>query len=513
MPRVPRFVSRISARLLAFNLLLVFIPVAGILYLGTYETRLERAQLRSMTQAGTLLASILTSASGGSDISSNDILARIPRELAAEVRMRVVDLDGHVIADSGVPVAVPSHPAAGEIRRSWLYRFGSAIVGPLTRWMRPPVAPPEPGDYYESAAQLRGPEVLDALRGRVATAKRASPRGHRSLILYVAVPMRSSAGVQGAVLVSESTFPILQDLYAVRLGMLRIVLLSIVVAIALTLYVAATIAAPLRRLRLEARSILDRTGRLRGRFAGSRRHDEIGELSRALERLTRRLDVHLRFVESFASDVAHEFKNPLASIRTAAEMLAEVDAPEERARFHGMVNKEIARLEKLLSAVREITLLDAQISREPFTLVRLDELVTQLVDGFRLRLGARAIFDLDLVEATVRASAEKLAQALENILDNAVSFTPEGGTIRVALSIEGSRAVVTIDDQGPGIPESHIARVFDRFFSYRPEEGRAGHTGLGLAIVKAVIEAHAGTVTAANRAEGGARFTVTLPLA
>lgn len=509
MPRVPRFASRISARLLAFNLLLVFLPVAGILYLGTYESRLERAQLRSMTQAGTLLASILTSASG--DVPASEILARIPPQLAAEVRMRVVDLDGHVIADSGVPAAAP-RAAAAEIRRSWLYRVGSAIVGPLTRWLRPPEPLPEPGDYYEKSPQLLGPEVRDALAGNVATAKRASPRGHRSLILYVAVPMRSNAGVHGAVLVSESTYPILQDLYAVRLGMLRIVLLSVVVAIALSLYVATTIAAPLRRLRLEARSILDRTGRLRGRFAGSRRHDEIGELSRALERLTRRLDTHLRFVESFASDVAHEFKNPLASIRTAAEMLADVDEPEERKRFHGMVNKEIARLEKLLSAVREITLLDAEISREPFAAIALPELLTQIVDGFRLRTGARVIFDLDLApEATVRGASERLAQAFENVLDNAVSFTPDGGTIHISLAVESGRAVTRIEDQGPGIPESHIARVFDRFFSYRPEEGRAGHTGLGLAIVKTIVEVHGGTVAVANRAEGGAVFTITLP--
>jgi two-component system sensor histidine kinase ChvG len=384
----------------------------------------------------------------------------------------------------------------------------------VTRWLRPPEPPPEPGDYYEKSPRLLGTEVREALAGSVSTAKRASPHGHRSLILYVAVPMRTSAGVQGAVLVSESTYPILQDLYAVRLGILRIVMLSVAMAVALSLYVTATIVAPLRRLRMEARSILDRTGRLRGRFAGSKRRDEIGELSRALERLTRRLDVHLRFVETFASDVAHEFKNPLASIRTAAEMLADVDEPEQRQRFHAMVNKEIARLEKLLSGVREITMLDAAIAREPFTIVALPDLLTQIVEGFRLRMRSRVTYELALeAEGNVRGSSERLAQAFENILDNAASFTPDGGTIRLSLQREGASLVIRCDDEGPGIPESHIARVFDRFFSYRPEEGRAGHTGLGLSIVKTVIEAHGGRVNATNRSEGGTRFEIVLPAA
>jgi hypothetical protein len=119
MRRVPRFVSRIPARLMAFNLLLVFLPAAGILYLGTYEARLERVQLRAMTQAGTLLASILTSASGANGAPASEILARIPPSLANEVRLRVVDLEGHVVADSGSAIAA-THPAAAEIRRSWL---------------------------------------------------------------------------------------------------------------------------------------------------------------------------------------------------------------------------------------------------------------------------------------------------------------------------------------------------------------------------------------------------------
>ena len=106
-----------------------------------------------------------------------------------------------------------------------------------------------------------------------------------------------------------------------------------IVAIILSWLVATTIVRPLRRLRLEAGAILDRRGRLRGRFRGSRKHDEIGDLSRALERLTRRLDEHVRFIESFAADVSHEFKNPLASIRTATEMLAEVDEQEQRETF------------------------------------------------------------------------------------------------------------------------------------------------------------------------------------
>jgi len=286
------------------------------------------------------------------------------------------------------------------------------------------------------------------------------------------------------------------------------------VAIIISLLVATTIVRPLRQLRLEAASILDRRGRLRGRFRGSRKQDEIGDLSRALERLTRRLDEHVRFIESFAADVSHEFKNPLASIRTATEMLAEVDEPEQRNRFLRMVELEIARMESLLSGVREITLIDAQLTTEQRTRVDIRALLERIVDGFRLRERANVSIVLNAPQEPfeVNASEDRLIQVFVNVLENAISFSPPGGAVTITLSRDASTVVTTIADQGRGIPEQDMPRVFDRFFTHRPDatRPRASHTGLGLAIVKAIVEGYGGSITPANNAMGGATFEIHL---
>ena len=276
----------------------------------------------------------------------------------------------------------------------------------------------------------------------------------------------------------------------------------------LTLFVSGTIARPLRKLRREANELLDRRGRLKGRFTGSKRMDEIGDLARALAEQSRRLAEHVSFIESFAADVPHEFKNPLASIRTASELLAESESPEDRERFFRMIEAEVARLQKLLSAVREITQIDAHIDAEARVPLDLGPFLSGLIGGMRRRGDARHVrflYDAPAEPLTVLTSPDRLAQAIENVLDNALSFAPPGSAVEVSLTQEGPEAVLRIADQGPGIPPEHLGRVFDRFFSYRPEDpqARRDHAGLGLAIVKAIVEGYGGSVSAANGAGGG----------
>ena len=323
--------------------------------------------------------------------------------------------------------------------------------------------------------------------------------------------------VEGAVLVSQSTGRILQALYSVRLDVFRVFLVSLTVAVVLTLLMATTIARPLSSLRRRAEAILDRRGRLRGSFEPSRRKDEIGDLERALAELTRRLEEHLQFTESFAADVSHEFKNPLAAIRSATDMALEVDDPDQRRRFLTMIQQDVARMERLLTEAREISRIDARIDEEELENVSIDALLKGLLEAFRLRRSARGpLFDLALAdrEVAVTASADRLLQVFENLLANAVSFSPAEGTVTVTLRVEDGQAVVTIADEGPGIPEEHLERIFGRFFSYRPvQSDDGGHSGLGLSIVRAVVEAYHGTVTAGARSGGGAKMTVRLPLA
>ncbi len=354
------------------------------------------------------------------------------------------------------------------------------------------------------------------LRGREEFVKKIA-REQRSVTLYRMAPVVVGGWTVGAVVASKSTFQILQDLYVVRLRLMRIFFASILVAILVTIFFATTIVGPLRQLRLDTRAVLDRRGGLQGKtFKGSARRDEIGELSRALERVIRRLDTHVGFMERFASDVVHELKNPLASIRNANEMVSDVRDAADRRRFVAVIDQEVARMERLLSGVREISMIDAQLVRETSRFVDLGALLMQIVEGFRLRAGDRVRIDLQLPPhsdngtLTVEASEDRLIQVFENLLDNALSFSPPGGTLTVACAPEDGEIVTRVVDHGPGIPEANLVRIFDRFFTHRPDTSRTGHTGLGLAIVKAIVDAYGGSITAAN-GERGAVFTVRLP--
>jgi two-component system sensor histidine kinase ChvG len=515
-----RFVSRISFRLMAFNSLLVFLPVAGILYLSSYESKLLVQQRHALEEEARLLSGAVSASPSPEAAAQRLMVERLRLGAGAgsndPVRLRVISVTGHILADSHLRDRPPAPPRASPARRNVLYRTGAALMRPVLALFRATEPDLPESDYYERAARLDGPEIASALRGRPGRVERISP-DRRSVTVYAAEPIRIHDRVVGAALASQSTFTILQDLYTVRLGIVRIFAVSVLLAFVLSFLVATTIVRPLRQLRVEAGAILDRQGRLRGRFHGTRKHDEIGDLSRALERLTRRLDERVRFIESFAADVSHEFKNPLASIRTATEMLAEVDEPQQRSRFLRIVEREIARMESLLSGVREITSIDAQLTTEERHPVDVRTILQTIVDGFRLRENAQVSIDLEAPAepCVVIASEDRLIQVFVNILENAISFSPAGGVVTIKAMIGTGMVETVVSDEGPGIPETNLQRVFERFFTHRRDEprSRASHTGLGLAIVKAIVEGYGGTVSAVNGGKGGARFEVRLPAA
>jgi two-component system sensor histidine kinase ChvG len=511
--------SRISFRLLAFNILLVFLPVGGVLFLDTYEQHLLDAQERTMAQEGRLLAAALEARDRLDGEDARRILIQLDQRQLA--RLRVVNRAGEVIADSALlgprreadaaeSAAEPSSPAPPK---SVLYRIGSL---PFRLMRGGSEESDRSADSDISSDLLTRPEIRSALDGRYGAATRITVGPRRSVTLHIAIPVRIEGAVDGAVLVSQSTGRILQALDAVRLDVFKVFLLSLGAAVVLSLVAATTIARPLAGLRRRAGEMVDRRGRLRGGFVPSTRRDEIGDLERALAELTVQLEHHLRATEAFAADVSHEFKNPLASIRTAADMALEDVDPAERRRFLQMIQRDVNRMERLLSEAREISRIDARLTDEERSIVRLDELVPALVESFRLRLGAGGPpFDLRMSddEISVFASADRLTQALENLIDNAVSFSPPDAPITISLAIAGDSARITIADRGPGIPEEHRERVFSRFFSYRPEQDPdRNHTGLGLALVRAIVESYGGSITAAPRREGGTEMVVFLPL-
>jgi two-component system sensor histidine kinase ChvG len=513
-----RFLSRLWIRLLAFNVLLVFLPAAGVSYLEIYERQLLEAQEDSMVQQGRLLAAAL-SERGPLDLAlAEPILARLDRQTPS--RIRVLDRDGWLVCDTSrlgpqrVEESVETELAEADPRSGWLYRVGSGlfrVVGPLLSGSRQ-VLGRSREEAYSPDAPFDGVEIQQALSGSYGAATRITPGGQRSVTLYSALPVRNEGEVVGAVLVSQSTFHILQDLYELRLAIFRYVVGAAGVAAILSLMLSATISRPIEKLRSQAKTLVGRGGRLTGRFPGSRRLDEIGDLSRALSELSSRLEERMRFIESFAADVSHEFKNPLTSIRAAAEVLKDVEDVAERERFAAVVEREIARLERLLSTVREVTLVDAGPEEPDSGPIDLVALLRGLTGARRYReRGIEVELEAPATGIDVPVPGHRLAQVFENLLDNAMGFTPDEGRIRVELGTEGKDAVARVEDQGPGVPAEHRERIFDRFFTYRPNDGTAReHTGLGLAIVKAVVERYGGSVGLVDSSLGGAGFEVRL---
>jgi two-component system, OmpR family, sensor histidine kinase ChvG len=519
--------SRIGVRLLGFNLLVVFVPVLGVLYLDVYEDRLLQAQEREMVQQGRLIAAAVSGPGMSLDAELfTGILTRLDRQ--NEARFRLYDAQGVLIGDSArlyQAERIPPNPEYGgspaastpDVRRRVLYRLGAWIVKVrqragatarfVLRWKDL-----QPTQSAAGGADL-APQVRAALRGQYGAATTVTP-GQRSLTLYSAVPVRGASGAIGAVVVSQSTFRVLQAIYEVRLRIFEVVMASILAAALMTTLAAMTIVRPLRRLRRQAASLAERRGPLPPSFPGATRKDELGDLARALEELTRRVNEHIGGLEGFAADVSHEFKNPLASIRTAAEMMGEAERPEDRDRFLGLMLRDVDRLERLVSGVREMARIDGELEQEEFERVDLGEMLHHAIEGVRLGDSTRKIElkSSDAAAVTVRASRERLAQVFDNILSNAVTFSPAGIPVEVVVTADGGACAVTVSDRGPGIPDAHLERVFDRFFTYRPVSGRGDHVGLGLAIAKRIVEEYGGTLSARNREAGGAVFTVRLPV-
>jgi two-component system sensor histidine kinase ChvG len=519
--------SRIGVRLLAFNLLVVFLPIAGIFYLDVYEDELLQSQERSMVQQGRLVAAALgTRAEGVGADEAVALLARLERR--GDARVRVYNQLGGLVADSArAPDPTASAPEGASqydvmtkgVRQRPLYRVGAWLAG-VRRWARAvsrAVLVPsdvEPGPAGPDHATSPTPEVRDALKGRYGAGTRPTP-GQRSLTLHSAVPIRHGDRVIGAVLVTQSTFRILQALYEIRLRLFQIVVASLCAAVVLSLLMSSTIVRPLVRLRQAALALADRRTAPDG-IPQVERRDEIGDLARALDELTRRLDAHIRLLESFSADVSHEFKNPLASIRSAAEMLAATDDPADRQRMLDMMTRDVDRLERLVSGVRELARVDAQLAHEAVETVHVPVLLGDLVAGLRTEGGqTELVVESGDSAVGVRAAPDRLAQVFDNVLRNAVSFAPEGSIVRVSVRAADGSCIVRVEDRGPGIPEAHLERVFERFFTYRPGQvtGRREYTGLGLSIARAIVDGYGGAIRAANRDGGGAMFEIRLPLA
>lgn len=368
------------------------------------------------------------------------------------------------------------------------------------------------------------PEVQRALKGVGGNVVRVSTDGQT--IVYAASPIQRSSRIKGALLLSTQEGDVDRIIADERWGFVLVFLIASGVMLILSVLLAGTIAEPVRRLS-EAADRVRRGTRAREEIPDfSERSDEIGQLSASLRDMTGALYSRIEAIERFAADVAHELKNPLTSLRSAVETLPLARNPESRDRLLAVIVHDVKRLDRLITDISDASRLDAEMQRAQAGVFDLGALLTTVASMKNdvLKPGEAAV-DLSLPSPAARPKPlrvhghdSRIVQVFNNLIDNAQSFSPDGGTVRVGLSVKGNQAEILVDDDGPGIPDHALDRIFERFYTDRPDHGFGQNSGLGLAISKQIVEAHGGTIRAENRVDSqqnrlGARFIVTLPLA
>jgi two-component system sensor histidine kinase ChvG len=532
LPRVRRRrrTSPLLRRILTLNVLALIIPVVGLLYLDQYRDSLITADLEALKTEGQLFAVAL----GETGVTAGELgdermmpeTARLTLRRMVEIsknRARLFALDGGLVADSMrllspegqiviVPLEPPKPQSLFEALLNDIYDWVVELLPSSHRWPLYHEITPDRADIY--------PEVGRALAGEVGRA--VYERLNGSVVLHVAVPVQRYRQVVGALLMSSEGGAIDAAVRSVRFDILKVFGVALAITILLSLYLARTIARPIRRLA----EIADRVRRGHGRQIDipdfTRRRDEVGDLSGALRDMTAALWARMDAIERFAADVAHEIKNPLTSLRSAVETVARLEEPSKQKRLMSIILDDVERLNRLISDISDASRLDAELSRAEMGPVDIASMLRALADLHEVTKGdgpALKVEIASLQSLTVHGIEGRLVQVLRNLISNAVSFSPPGGSIRIAAARDGDRVRVTVADDGPGIPAGKLNAIFDRFYSERPAGEKFGtHSGLGLSISKQIVEAHHGHIGAENRMapDGrilGAVFTVTLPAA
>jgi two-component system sensor histidine kinase ChvG len=518
--------SGITARIMVFNLLLVFLPMASVLYLDVYESELLKNQEYAMVQEGRILAAALSVTDTLDTRFSKDVLSNL--KLRTRSRLRVIDTNFNLIADSSRAkkrVKETEEPYGerwsgrntfspfSDIQRYIVEALYDLVLIPVKIYRKLFSTEEvfyEVSDFYSAEKLYTGVEIKRALKGYYGAATRFSPDGNY-MLLYSAIPVSHNGTVTGVVLVSQSTVQVLKSIYQVRKSLLVITALSGIAAILFSVVASFTITRPLKNLSREAQKTAYRRGKLFAEFKLIKKRDEIGALSRSLKDLTERLARRIRFVESFSADVSHEFKNPLASIRAAAEVSMSADDEKSRKKFTTMIFESVNRLEKLIGGLRELGNAEhAGTSDE--AVVDLVSITNEVIHGFSIQYPELVFHSPSSERILFQIEPDLFVRVLENLIGNAASFSKNGDTVTVALSKNETHIFLTVSDDGPGIPEENLPRLFNRFFTFRPEDVDSSHTGLGLSIVLSIVESYNGSIKAANSENGGATFVVLFPV-
>jgi two-component system, OmpR family, sensor histidine kinase ChvG len=543
-----RFSSSLTRRIVVLNLGGLVVLVVGFLLLDQFRADLIEARVQSLTiQADIIAAAISASATGDTDsitIDPDKLLQLAPGESVApspsdedatqfsinpalvgpflhrlvtptRTRARIYDSDGRLLLDSR------SFSARGAVEHSDLpdaserRGFAERIVARLRSLFLTSTAPRAEDPWATNGQTM--PEVAGALQGKTQSLVRVNHVGET--IVSVGVPIQHMMATRGALLLSTQGGDIDRVITSARLAQLRFFLVLAIVMLVLSLSLANTIAEPVRRL-ADAAERVRRGIRSRQQIPDfTARTDEIGHLSRALRDMTQALYNRLDAIESFAADVAHELKNPLTSLRSALETLPKVNGDHSRDRLIAIMQHDVRRLDRLISDISDASRLDAELTRGDAGPVDVAALLRAVVSMAQdsSRGGARVELSIPIRRGK-NASADyfvlghdsRLAQIVTNLIDNARSFSEPGGVVRVALERRSARkepegkqffdqVVITVDDDGPGVPPHALERIFERFYTDRPSQGFGQNSGLGLSISRQIVEAHGGRIWACNR--------------
>ncbi len=497
----------LTHRILAVNILTLAIVALSIFYLDAYRNQLQdERQARILGQAR-LAGLAIDRTPARADATLLQAIGDASRS-----RLRVYDRAGAKIEDSWAG-ASPTYILRDPATEAWRKDAARA----LDRGFNVLVGAKAPVDFIESQVDIarQWPEIGEA-RAINKAAMRVRQAPDLTPVFSAATPLASGS----TLLVTANDRDFTRTVRSQRGALLIALGIATLLSVFLSLFLARTIVRPLRRIAIAAHRVrLGRAREVRVPRLPSRR-DEIGMLARSVSDMSQSLRMRIDNIEAFAADVTHELKNPLASLRSAVDSLERIDDPELRTQLLDVVRQDVARLDRLIGDVSEAARTDAELARARFEPVDLGPLIEQLVAGWEQR---RETGTVRLAFARPRRASTivigepgRLARAIDNIIDNAISFSPADGLVEIAAIHVGDRILIRVDDEGPGVPDDLREAIFNRFHSVRPDSESFGrHSGLGLAIARAIVEGHDGEIDVADRddAPSGARFTINLPAA
>ncbi|HXG81442.1 MAG TPA: HAMP domain-containing sensor histidine kinase, partial [Sphingomicrobium sp.] len=497
----------LAHRILAVNVLTLVLVLLAIFYLDSYRNRLEKERIHKVESEAAMAATALASVRPD---QREQLLANLSRQ--TQTRIRTYGPDGRLQLDSW-RLTGPTY----RLRDPQAQRWTKDVARALDRGFNALVGEESDEDFVEppvDRAQAWSEVVASRQSGRTETEIRQAPE--LTPVFSAAAPVAGGS----TLLMTDNDRDFTRRVRRQRASLLVALGIVTILSVLLSLFLARTIVRPLRRIALAAHRV--RLGRAREvkvpRLPS--RTDEIGLLARSISDMSQSLRQRIDNIEAFAADVTHELKNPLASLRSAIDGLERIDDPKLKQQLIDVIRQDVVRLDRIVSDVGEAARTDAELARARFEPVDLGELIGNLVSSWESRRetgNVRIAFARPRkASAIVMGEPGRLARAIDNIIDNAISFSPPGGLVEIAATHAGDEIRIRIDDEGPGVPKELRETIFNRFHSVRPGvESFGRHSGLGLAIARAIVEGHDGEIDVADRddAPSGARFTIHLPAA